>query len=254
MNQEVTITETPPATTSLLPAEKTPPALEATTAKVLLYGPPKIGKTTLAAGIDPDRTLFLACEPGLGGQEVFQMSIGTWKEFLTACAELAKDKASDAPRFTTIIIDTVDELAKICAADQLQQLGIVHASDAGYGKGYAVISDEFRRCINKLSGLGYGVWFISHAKQREVKTAVGDVSKIEPSLSGSIADYLKGFCDFIFYAEKVATENGEERVLRTAAGANFEAGSRIKLPDPLLLDAETVRTAMATACGPKESN
>jgi SpoVK/Ycf46/Vps4 family AAA+-type ATPase len=69
------MTTTAPKPVSILPKQKTPPSLSLETSKLLVYGPPGIGKSTLAASIDPDRTLFLATEPGLGGLEVFQREI-----------------------------------------------------------------------------------------------------------------------------------------------------------------------------------
>lgn len=231
-----------------LPTEKTPPALTAQHAKVLLYGPPKIGKTTLAAGIDSEHTLFLACEPGLGAQEVFQQPVTTWETFRLVGAELAKQKRDGSLQFTTIVIDTVDELAKMCTEDVLGRLEITHPGDLGYGKGWAAVSDEWRLRIGKLAGLGLGVWFISHSRERDHDTRVGTITKIEPTVTGQIRTFLEGFCDFIFFATSRLGENGESRVVHTHAAENYEAGSRVPLPDPLPLDANAVRDAMAQAC------
>lgn len=226
-----------------LPTEKTPPNLTATQAKVLLYGVPKIGKSTLAAGIDPDHTLFLACEAGLSGLNTYQLPIGNWREFREAGALLA----SKEHKYTTVVIDTVDELLQMCTDDVLSKLGVTHAEDLGYGKGWRAISDEFRLRVNRLCSLDLGVWFISHAKEHEKNTLVGTVSRYEPTISGATGRWLTGLVDYIFFATSQLTDGGEERILRTEPSGSWEAGGRIKLPDPLLLDAATVREAMETA-------
>lgn len=216
--------------TSLLPTEKTAPSLSATTSSVLLFGPAKIGKSTLAADLDPDHTIFLATEPGLNAQEVFVVPIESWEHFREVGAELAKGEHE----FTTVVIDTVDELYKLCADSVLKKLGVAHPSDLEYGKGWAAVTDEFRLRVPKLAGVG-GLWFISHSKEVEIKQRVGTLTKIVPSLSGGAAKFLEQFCDFIFYVGSEQTADGDVRILRTQATENFGAGGRLTLPDPLLM-------------------
>lgn len=227
----------------ILPTAKSEPTLTAETAKVLLFGPPKIGKTTLAAELDPDHTIFLATEPGQGALSVFKSEIASWGAFLQAGREL---HAGGHP-YTTFVVDTVDQLHKFCTDHVLRQLGITHPSDADYGKGWAAVNDEFQLRIAALCSLGAGVWFISHAKDEQIKTRTGEITKAVPTIGGQARKFLTGFVDYIFYAEPINTDQGEHRVLRTTAGENFEAGGRVTLPDPLPLEAVAVREAMAAA-------
>lgn len=229
-----------------LPTEKTERTLRPETAKILLYGPPKIGKSTLAAGIDPERTLFLATEPGLGALEVFAHPINSWEEFREAGAELAEGNHE----FTTVVIDTVDDLYDHCLEYVSRELlGGGHPSDQGYGKGWKALNTEFKLRIAKLASLGLGVIFISHAKTEEVKKTVGTITVIQPSLSGGGRKFLAGWCDFILLATSQLGDEGEERVLRTAATENYEAGGRVTLTDPLPLNADALREDIERACG-----
>lgn len=227
-----------------LPTEKTKPQLEAATAKVLLYGAPKIGKTTLAAGIDPEHTLFIATEPGLGAQSVYAQSVTDWDGFLAVCKELVK--VNEHP-FKTVVIDTVDNLAKFCQDHVAKKLNITHPSDLEYGKGWDALGTEFRTKVGGLSSLGLGVWFISHSKAEEVKQRVGSITVQTPTIGGSTRKFLVGFCDYIFYVEAQQTEGGEVRQIRTQATENFEAGGRVSLPDPIDLDAGELTKALAEA-------
>jgi len=228
---------------SLLPTAKTPASLDAKSAKVLLYGHPKVGKSTLAAGIDPDHTLFIATEPGLGGLEVFQARCGSWATFRSIGAQLAEGEHE----FHTVVIDTIDELAKMCTDYVMGKLGISHPSDAAYGKGWAAVSDEFRLRVAKISSLGLGVWFVSHAQDREIQTRVGSLTRTVPTLTGKMYEFISGFVDYILLAEVHTTEAGLVRQLRTMPTENYEAGGRFPLPDPLELDPAVVRKAMEEA-------
>jgi DNA polymerase III delta prime subunit len=225
----------------ILPAEKTPPSLSPETAKVLLYGPPGIGKTTLAAGLNPDTTLILACEPGTGGIEAFVQRITSWEELRLVGGELAK---GDHP-FKTIVIDTTDEAFRFCQEYVTAKHRIKHPSDLDFGKGWSLLSDEFRLRMGKLAGLGLGVIFVSHAKDVEIEQRVGKTTKFVPTLSGQAGKFLTGFVDFIFYMAKQGTEDGEQLVLRTASSENWDAKSRVALPDPLVLPFDPQDTSKA---------
>ncbi len=225
---------------SPLPQTKTPPGLDPSTAKVLLYGNPKIGKTTFGAQWDPDHTLILATEPGTGGLEAFVQPIGSWEELREAGGELA---AGDHP-FKTVILDTTDEAFRMCQEFVIKKHKITHPSDLDFGKGWALLSDEFRLRIGKLASLGLGVIFISHAKDEEVKQRVGSITRAVPTLTGQAGKFLTGFVDVILYAVTEDTPDGPRRVVRTAPSEYWVAGGRVMLPDPLPLDAPSVREAL----------
>lgn len=209
--------------TITLPTEKTAPSLSATTAKVLLYGPPKIGKTTLAGTLNPDHTLVLATEAGQGALEAYIQPIQTWEDFRNVYAALA----STEHHYKTVVVDTVDLLHEMCSHAVMAELGIQHPSDLEWGKGWKAVSDKFKLAIGGLTNLGLGIWFISHAKDVEIKQRIGTITRSTPSVSGASRDFLTGFCDHIFYMTSVDTEAGEQRVIKTDASEYWEAGSRL---------------------------
>ena len=233
--------------TALLPTKKTPPSLSFAGSKVLLYGQPKVGKTTLAAGLADD-VLILACEPGLGGLSAYSVEIDSWDTFRKVGAEL-----SESDKHSIVVIDTVDELYRMCADSVCQQLGVPHLADAEWGKGWQMARDEFRLRVGKLAGLGRGVWFISHSMDTELRTRVGTRTRTVPTLDKRAFGFIEGFVDFIFLAEAQATPEGEEqRVIRTAPAEEFVAGGRVNLPDPLPLNADAVKKAIEAASKPQK--
>lgn len=233
-------------TTLALPTEKTSPTLKFETAKTLLYGHGGIGKTTTAVALNPDHALLLATEPGYGGLEAFVQPVTNWREFREAGTELAKGQHP----FELLIVDTVDELFRMCQDHVVSENRIKHPSDLEWGKGWQLLGDEFRLRVAKLCALGYGVVFISHAKDEEIKQRVGTITKTVPSLSGSAAKWLLGFVDYVLFATSEVTETGEQRILHTAPSENWMGKARIALPDPLPLDASALTDAMAKTCTP----
>ncbi len=53
-----------------------------------------------------------------------------------------------------------------------------HESDLGYGKGYALVNNEFHRVLTKLAHLPYGLVLISHAQEIEIETRTGRLSEV----------------------------------------------------------------------------
>lgn len=233
--------------TTLLPAEKTSPTLDLATAKVLLYGPPKVGKTTLAAGLNPDNTVFLATEAGYGGLSVFKVDIRSWDDFRKVYAELAEAGHT----YKTVVVDTVDMLFQLCLDAACSELGVKHPADAEWGKGWQAVADKWRLGVGLLASLGMGVWFISHAKPVEIEQRVGKRTVTVPTVAPKARDFLMGFVDYIFFETIDATAEGEPRVLRTRPSLDYEAGQRLPLPDPIALPAEDPARPLREAMGGK---
>lgn len=232
---------------AMLPESKTKPTLgDPVTAKVLVFGQPKIGKSTLVAGIAPDETLFLATEPGLGGLEVFQLQVKDWHHFIAIIERLRKGDH----KFKMVAIDTVDNLAKMCQDAVVKRMKIEHPSDLEWGKGWDAVGSEFQLRIAAIAGMGMGVWFISHEREVEIKRrGVTDLTVYQPAIGGSPRKFIEGFVDYHLYATfDLNPEGEEERVLRTQPGLNWYAGARgVPLDDPILLMAPVLKDAIVKA-------
>jgi len=214
-----------------LPTSKTLPKSQLEEQTILIYGAPKIGKSTLASQFD--YPLFLATEAGLNSLEVYQVPIPTWDEFLTTCKEIAAGKHD----FKTIIVDTVDMLFKACSEYVRKKNGIQHESDLEWGKGWTLVKDEFQRALVKLSLLPYGLVMISHADTVEIKTRTARINKSVPTLQKSAREIVLGMSDIILFVDSVVTDEGEIRIMRTKPSENWEAGDRTgKLPPELPLN------------------
>ena len=234
----------------MLPTQKTSPKQDLSNLTVLVYGPSKIGKSSLCA--KADHALFLATEPGLNALDVFQVPIQSWEDLLNACAEIGEGNHP----FKTIIIDTIDNAYKFCTDYILKKFKIDHESDLGYGKGYAIVNNEFQRVLTKLAFLPYGLFLVSHAKEMEVETRTGKYTRIVPTLPDKARKIVLGMVDMVLFCDLELTtgEDGAQnirRVIRTKPSLYYEAGDRTgRLPETIDLDFKQFLEAFSAAVAP----
>lgn len=256
-----------------LPTEKNTPGQTPLNKKMLVYAEPKVGKSTMVSKLFPD-AIFIAADPtGLEELPVFRVPfdrpVKDWVEFRKIGAEIAQLREQEGFPYEAIVIDTIDELSRLCTEHVLSQLPggpdaktFKHASDWEYGKAWNAISEEFRIRVAKICSLGLPVVFISHAKIKPVtkKTRTGvkyEVVVATPDIgSGGLRDWLLKFVDYIFYAEVIHEDGEERRVIRTTPSESYLAGARqpegrTPIDATLPLDGARLRQALqATAVKP----
>jgi len=228
----------------MLPTSRSKPKADLSKEKILLYGRPKIGKSTFASQW-PD-SLFLATEPGLAYLEVYQVAITDWSEFVETCTELVQGNHP----FKTVVVDTIDNAYRFCNDYVCSKYGIKQPSDLPFGKGFALVNNEFMRILQRFASYGYGMIFLSHGKDKEMKTKAGDKYYISmPSLTDGVQKLVAGWVDIIAMADLEFDEKTQEirRVIRTKTAREYVAGSRLELDDPIALDYGAFSEAYAKA-------
>lgn len=157
----------------------------------LLYGPPKIGKTSLLSGFP--NAYFAATEKGYKALKVFRTDIKSWEDYLEFVEKFLEGKHD----FLTVVHDTVDTLFDMCSAYSCDRLGVDHESSAEWGRGWSEVKKEFTRAVMPLFQSKYGVIFISHTKGDKITTQVEDITKIVPTLSNQARKILLPLVDTI---------------------------------------------------------
>jgi hypothetical protein len=222
----------------VLPTEASKPVTELGKQTILLYGSPKLGKSSFAS--KAPGSLFFECEPGLNHLEVFKVPTYSWEAFLEACKLVAKGDHN----FKTIVIDTVDNAFKMCSDYVCSKHGIEYEGDMGHGKGWALVKNEWHRVLTRLASLPYGLILISHAVDKTIETRTGEYTKTQPSLPDRARNVVLGLVDIILYGDSIAKKDAAgnvtiERVVRTKPHPTYEAGDRTgRLPELLPLDYE----------------
>ena len=213
----------------MLPTKKTEKVFDFTKMNCLLYGPPKIGKTTQAASINNGNgILFLATEKGHDHVEVFKQNITKWEDV----REIGKALASEKHDFKYLVIDIVDWFYKHCENYICRRHNVAHPNDLAYGKGSALVKDEFVRVINGFNHMGYGLCFLSHCREREQKTKTSSWTVMDTSLGAAPSNIIAGLCDFIFYA--YLDESDGKRKIRTKGHRYVNCGDRSGILPPIM--------------------
>lgn len=202
---------------------------------ILIYGQPKIGKTSLAAQFP--RNLLLAFEPGYNAlNNAMVQPVTKWSEFKQVLKQLSQPEVQN--KFDTVTLDTVDLVwdaceKYICSQNINEQTGETPKSlgDIPWGKGYDLCKKEFDSALRQIAMLGYGMVLISHEQLKNVKTESGqEYQKFMPTLSDRPKLIANRLVDIIAYL-RLSSEDGK-RYIYTRGNDRFEAGSRFPLLAP----------------------
>ena len=128
----------------------------------------------------------------------------------------------------------------MCVKYICEKRGIVHQSDEPYGKAYDIILAEFETEIEKLVGAGkYGLFFISHAVDKERKTRFSTITKTEPTVPKQAYKILYPMMDVVAYMgfdPNSGPDNEASRRIYFQPTESMEAKDRTKLlPESLPL-------------------
>lgn len=204
----------------VLPTEKSEPRHRFLDYTTLVFGPKKIGKSTLVSLFED--TYFALSEPGAkslaiwGGDYVHT----DWRTVKAARKELAKTK-----RFKATCWDTVDLMFKMCERYVCMKLGIDHPSEEDWGRGWGAVRDEFTSEVQQWLALGMGMFFISHSTEREIKTRSGmRYDRIQPTMANQARDIVEGLVDIIAYYDY----EDDRRVLTIRGNEHLWCGHRLQ--------------------------
>ena len=131
--------------------------------RVLIYGPPGLGKTSLAAEFP--NPVIMDIEDGVpSGVEIPSLGeITSYQSVLDRFAALYNGDHT----FKTLIIDSLDRLEPLIWAHACTENNWASIEDAGYGKGYIVAADLWSKFIASCNLLrtkrGMNIVFIGHS-------------------------------------------------------------------------------------------
>lgn len=141
--------------------------------------------------------------------------------------------------YDSLAIDTVDVAWSLCEKYICQREQVDSIRDIPYGGGYKMLSDEFSETFRELTMLGYGITFVSHAKERptEARDEEGNViNSMMPSVPQRCYDIINAMVDVIGYVSVVKNTNGTmDRYLITRQTPTAFAGSRYQYLAPKIV-------------------
>jgi len=197
---------------------------------VLVYGAPKVGKTSFAAKFK--KNLLCAFEMGYNAIDgIYAQPIQKWSDFKLLLRQLEQPAAKE--KFDTVTIDTVSIAYDLCEQFVCAQNSVQRIADIPWGGGYAQVKGEFEACLRKITMLGYGLILIAHQEIRKEKIDDNDVEFYSPALNKRCYEICNRLVDVIGYiAIEWDAEGNSERYLYTRQTPRVVAGSRYKYLAP----------------------
>ena len=185
---------------------------------LLLYGAPKVGKTTMLSSLDD--CLIVDTERGANMLEGYIQSVANRDELLELLIQL---KESKDVKYKYIALDTIDKIAdwaehRVCEEENVRSL-----SDLAFGKCYGIMRDKVSKTIEAFLQVTDHLIIVGH---RKPAFAVTDGSPIvvpeSLDMTGKLKNIIMSRCDAIGYVFR------EEDALKISFQANdaVEAGSR----------------------------
>lgn len=209
--------------------------------RIGVYGPPGVGKTTLAAGAQA--AVVIPVEDGAGRIDVARFPRPQkWADILDAIDVLRREQH----QYKTVVVDTVDAAEPLCWAHVCEAAGKPDIESFGYGKGYVIANDQWRTMLARLEALqaerGMGVILVSHAAIRTFHNPLGeDYDRWTLRLKEGAAALIKDWCELVGFAAHEDFVKGQKasssgrRLLRVQHNAAYEAKSRFDIPPEIEL-------------------
>jgi nucleoside-triphosphatase THEP1 len=194
--------------------------------KVVIYGPPKIGKSTFAA-TSPDAVGILT-EEGLDNIDVAAFPLAkTYEDVHSAITTLRNEKHE----FQSVFLDSLDWLEPLILTKICRENGVDNIEKIGYGKGYVMADDLWRKTFEALDNLrnerNMTVICIAHEQINKVRnpTLSEDYDAYSLKLNKRAVAIISEWADIIgFCAHEVMTRqvdsgfnNKETKAITTGA-------------------------------------
>lgn len=214
----------------VLPAEKTIMAKLVFDYIFLFYGPPGVGKTTMADGLS-ESTLFISTDRGTRYRPALRLEVHNWGELIAVIKKLEKGKETWPVKYKIIALDHIDDICVMAEDQACEALGIEALGDAGYAKGWRLYKKNIWGIIQRLLRLDVGIVLISHETIKTIRTTVMETERTMPDLAKSAWKVLVPKCDLVGYCgfRRVRTKGGkskEVRVLTTRPRESLYAKDR----------------------------
>ena len=225
----------------------------------LFYGPEGVGKSSLAA--NAPAPLFLDIEGGADNLDAarypFRDEPGGHvpRELDEVTAAIEDLIANPGHGYETLVIDTIDALEALVHKHICKANGKGTVEDFGFGKGYNVALDEFRRLfalLDTIRGQGVQVVLVGHSFVKTFKNPEGeDFDRYQLRVHEKAGGLIKEWCDVVGFihfdggSAKIPGDTGQSkrargwstgaRIVELHREAAWDAKSRLTLPATLEL-------------------
>jgi hypothetical protein len=219
----------------------------------MLYGMPKVGKTTFYFELFGQRAIFARTEKGskavagLMGQD-----IANWSDFLKFKMQLKRKEVKEM--FDVVVIDTYDNLCIYLERyiKNKYEVNRLNEANGGWGEGQNEFTETLMMTLNEIESYGYTIHFISHVatKTEKLPGTEQEYEKYIPATKKRGMEVATKMVDNILFGYLTIDPETkqEKRALYTRETINFQAGTRFKyLKSPLPFSAKAYQEAVNEA-------
>jgi len=185
---------------------------------MLLYGAPKVGKTTALSQLED--CLIIDTEGGANMIEGYIETVNSREDLIKLLEEAKKGH-----EFKYVALDTIDKIAIWAEKAICEQENVTAIADLAFGKGFGMVREKVLNTVNILKEIFPHVIIIGHRKW--AKAVVDSKAIVEPEsldLTGKLKNMLMADCDAIGYVYR--DEENSKLMVTFQANEALEAGSR----------------------------
>lgn len=216
----------------------------------LVQGVDGVGKSSLGAQMPAP--LFIGPEGGTANLDVTRLSLTSFDSVMKVIKELTEDEHE----YQSLVVDSLDWLEPLVWEHVVfgaNDKKIKSIEDFGYGKGFVLAMDEWRKMIGALTTLRdkrkLNILLIAHTHVKVAKdpTATAEYERYQLKLNDKAAALWREYVDVVLFANyetlTAADKKGKTRAfgdgaryLYTERRPGFDAKNRFGLPFQIELD------------------
>lgn len=202
------------------------PALRKSPKRLIIYGPPKVGKTTTVCKLP--NSLLIDCENGSDYVEAVKIKANTLGELYNILEAIHQEKNP----YKYVIIDTIDTVEDWCI-----QRGTILYKMSPQGKnftgnnvlvlpngaGYLWLRIAFHEVLDKIVKVAPNIILIGHIRDKMLEEAGKEVQAKDLDLTGKLKSIICSWADAIGLMERTKTE---ELTITFKTSSLVQCGSR----------------------------